>query len=389
MRGSPSRPLRPVGSTAAPATVLSPSASSLVAALLALAWLLSGAPELLRAQACNPISCENQLPGNPPSDWDISGAGDDTVQGFATDISVNVGQTIGFKIKTDAADYKLDIYRMGYYSGMGARKVATISPSATLPQVQPACLSDIDDRPRRLWQLGGCRPRGTFRPRPCPASTSRRSFARIPEAPATLSSSCAMTAANRTCCSRPLTRPGRHTTSTAGTASMWARPRAAPTRSVTTARSPRGRPRRKTGSSTPSIRWFAGSRPTATTSATSRASTRPAWRPEYPRSPGLPLGRTRRVLVGCAASQRRSGAGCRRPSRLLQRQRGLLEDTLGEQHLHARHDLQDACFLQGDARERQYRSLTGMDRYLARSALQPARLKAGARRTRSPERSSW
>ncbi len=31
---------------------------------------------------------------------------------------------------------------MGYYGGMGARKVATITPSAHLPQIQPACMSD-------------------------------------------------------------------------------------------------------------------------------------------------------------------------------------------------------------------------------------------------------
>ena len=43
---------------------------------------------------------------------------------------------------------------MGYYGGMGARKVATVTPSATLPQNQPDCLRG-DDRPDRLRQLGG------------------------------------------------------------------------------------------------------------------------------------------------------------------------------------------------------------------------------------------
>ncbi len=31
---------------------------------------------------------------------------------------------------------------MGYYQGDGARKVASIVPSATLPQIQPACATD-------------------------------------------------------------------------------------------------------------------------------------------------------------------------------------------------------------------------------------------------------
>jgi hypothetical protein len=49
---------------------------------------------------------------------------------------------VHFKIKTDAAAYQIAIYRMGYYGGLGARRVATIAPSVPLPQTQPACLSD-------------------------------------------------------------------------------------------------------------------------------------------------------------------------------------------------------------------------------------------------------
>jgi hypothetical protein len=32
----------------------------------------------------NPIVCENAQPGVPASVWDVTGAGDDTIQGFAT-----------------------------------------------------------------------------------------------------------------------------------------------------------------------------------------------------------------------------------------------------------------------------------------------------------------
>ena len=90
----------------------------------------------------NPIVCENSKPGTDPSVWDISGAGDSSIQGFATDISVNVGGTIGFKIDTAASAYTIDIYRTGWYGGLGARKIASVSPSATLPQKQPACITD-------------------------------------------------------------------------------------------------------------------------------------------------------------------------------------------------------------------------------------------------------
>lgn len=89
----------------------------------------------------NDIVAENCLPGNPPSEWDITGNGDLSIQGFATDISVNRGQTIRFKIKTNAQNYRIDIYRLGYYGGNGARRVATVQPSANLPQNQPNCLT--------------------------------------------------------------------------------------------------------------------------------------------------------------------------------------------------------------------------------------------------------
>ncbi len=92
----------------------------------------------------NPIVAENCLKGNPASEWDVgqNSAGDSTIQGFATDISVNQGGTIAFKINTNAKAYTITIYRIGYYKGMGARKIAAITPSVPLPQIQPACKTD-------------------------------------------------------------------------------------------------------------------------------------------------------------------------------------------------------------------------------------------------------
>ena len=92
----------------------------------------------------NAIEAENCLPGTPQSTWDLptKDAGDSSIQGFATDISVNQGGTVNFKVKTPASAWRLDIYRMGYYGGNGARKVATVNPSVPLPQSQPACLTN-------------------------------------------------------------------------------------------------------------------------------------------------------------------------------------------------------------------------------------------------------
>src|SRR5437867_3711351 len=90
----------------------------------------------------NPIVCENQKPGDPDTQWDISGAnaGDPTLQGFATDISVNIGGTVHFKVKTTASTFGIDIYRLGYYGGFGARKIASLPNVAG--RVQPSCVSD-------------------------------------------------------------------------------------------------------------------------------------------------------------------------------------------------------------------------------------------------------
>ncbi len=89
----------------------------------------------------NAVVCENSKPGNPESDWQIDDAGDATLQGFSTDTSVNVGGTMGFKIKSTGA-YSIDFYRLGYYGGDGARKQNSSPIVVNSPAVQPNCLSD-------------------------------------------------------------------------------------------------------------------------------------------------------------------------------------------------------------------------------------------------------
>jgi hypothetical protein len=86
--------------------------------------------------------CENSKPGTSPTIWDINNNGDESIQGFATDMSTVAGSTIDFKIDTDASEYRIEIYRMGWYGGDGARLIDTILPSNTLSQSQPACLTD-------------------------------------------------------------------------------------------------------------------------------------------------------------------------------------------------------------------------------------------------------
>ena len=191
--------------------------------LAVLVMLVCGARDSGRrpAQAVsNPIVVENNLTGTLDS-WDISGAGDPSIQGFATDISVNTGETVFFKIKTDAPAYTIDIYRLGYYGGAGARKLATVQPSRQPAAVPAGVPHRRKHRPRRLRQLepfrvvvdGGRRVGhlpGQADPRPAPA------------APATSCSSCATMGARPTWSCRPRIPRGRPTTATAAAASTAA-----------------------------------------------------------------------------------------------------------------------------------------------------------------------
>src|SRR5262249_48841833 len=86
----------------------------LVFAVLVGLLSLVGVKSAAAAGPCGPpvlsvIACENTLPGDPPSDWQVSGAGDAMIQGFATQMSVNAGQTESFKIDTTASSYHIDI----------------------------------------------------------------------------------------------------------------------------------------------------------------------------------------------------------------------------------------------------------------------------------------
>ena len=128
----------------------------LLGALLALLAAQSGGRSTVAmaqsAVACQPgdnaIACENRQTDGValPAAWDVSGSGDPDIQGFATDISVDQGQTVHFKISS-VAPYSITIYRLGYYGGAGARKVGAIAdPGSPLPaddqRTRLGCLSE-------------------------------------------------------------------------------------------------------------------------------------------------------------------------------------------------------------------------------------------------------
>jgi hypothetical protein len=95
----------------------------------------------------NPIVIENQLTGAPMSIWAINGdinneGNGSAIEGFATSMSIDPGQLENFKIDTDSTQYVIDIYRLGYYGGDGARLISTQTINLAQTQVQPTPLFD-------------------------------------------------------------------------------------------------------------------------------------------------------------------------------------------------------------------------------------------------------
>lgn len=120
------------------------SASTRLSVALGIALALATfiAPSVAAQPECTTrISCENARQGAPPEEWDVEGAGDPSIQGFATPFSVSPGERVDFKVDTDAPAHRLDIYRIGYYGGAGARRVASIEAPTAVEQ--PGCLYDV------------------------------------------------------------------------------------------------------------------------------------------------------------------------------------------------------------------------------------------------------
>jgi len=88
----------------------------------------------LFAAAGNPIIAENQNPGSTAwrIDYSIAGLADDSLQqikGYASAVSINKGQSINFYVTVNPVQtYTIDVYRMGWYNGAGARLMQHIGP---------------------------------------------------------------------------------------------------------------------------------------------------------------------------------------------------------------------------------------------------------------------
>jgi len=95
-------------------------------------------------QASNAIVIENQEPGTTQWRANFGSTASDAggqIKGYASATSVNKGENITFYVSVNPAQtYTIDVYRMGWYQGLGGRLVQHIGPlNGTL---QPACPTD-------------------------------------------------------------------------------------------------------------------------------------------------------------------------------------------------------------------------------------------------------
>ena len=63
---------------------------------------------------------------------------DTTIRGYANSTSINAGSSITLYVGTTQPSYNMEIYRMGYYGGAGARLIQTVSGLPGINQPVPA-----------------------------------------------------------------------------------------------------------------------------------------------------------------------------------------------------------------------------------------------------------
>jgi hypothetical protein len=85
--------------------------------------------------AANWVAVENQRPGTTA--WRIPPNGPGVMAGFSNVVSAQAGDTVSLYVTTNAANFHVEAYRMGYYGGAGGRLVWTSAP--VLGRDQPPC----------------------------------------------------------------------------------------------------------------------------------------------------------------------------------------------------------------------------------------------------------
>jgi phosphoribosylformylglycinamidine (FGAM) synthase PurS component len=144
-------PPSPVAPTAGRATTSMTPTTAGTASVTASAAGLTGASATLTVSTAplqNDIYLENKKAGTPDVLYSLSSRYTSTViAGYASAQSVNRGGTLDFRVSTSQpGTYSINVYRLGYYGGLGARLVTASGPLSGV--TQPGCA--VTDRATRL-----------------------------------------------------------------------------------------------------------------------------------------------------------------------------------------------------------------------------------------------
>lgn len=90
------------------------------------------------AAGLNPIQVENEKPGTPGWDTFNANMSQTALSGYAAPVSVNLGQTVSFYITTTSSSVNINVYRTGWYAGVGARLVQSLGSFTGQAQAIPA-----------------------------------------------------------------------------------------------------------------------------------------------------------------------------------------------------------------------------------------------------------
>ena len=83
----------------------------------------------------NAIVTENALPGT--SAWQLVNPASGQVEGYASATSVTVGESVSLHIRATSPRFRGQLYRLGWYGGLGGREVATLPEVETGSQPDP------------------------------------------------------------------------------------------------------------------------------------------------------------------------------------------------------------------------------------------------------------
>ena len=105
--------------------------------------VLAGQPEATIGRAANVVVAENRKPG--ATDWQLTRVRADRdgfrspwIEGYCSKQSVKAGETIDIMVSTQPPRrFRIEIFRMGYYGGRGARAVTTLGPFQGKAQAVP------------------------------------------------------------------------------------------------------------------------------------------------------------------------------------------------------------------------------------------------------------